>query len=134
MSVVRWSDAELREFVLAAPRLDRGEEITADVVRAAFREQFVARSVASIQRRMLARVGAMTASEGIAVFACDLLENSSWDPRRDWLLMSPAPWAALEEWVGDEAILIHRRAMRGRKKDAATLAGIAEASTRPELE
>jgi hypothetical protein len=134
MSVVRWSDAELREFVLAAPRLDRGEEITADVARAAFREQFVARSVATIQRRMLARVGSLTAAEGIAVFACDLLENSSWDPRRDWLLMSPAPWAALEEWVGDEAITISRRAMRGRKKDAAILAGIEDASSRPELE
>src|ERR1700712_5606989 len=80
MSVVRWSDAELREFVLAAPRLDRGEEITAGVARRAFPRQFVASSVASIQHRMLARVGAMTASEGITVFACDLLENSSCDP------------------------------------------------------
>ncbi len=101
--------------MLAAPQLGLGEPVTAGVA-------------------MLARVGAPVSADGIAAFACDLLEDSSWDPRRDRLLMSTSPWVALEEWVGDEAILVHRRAKRVRKKDAAALAGIEEASSRPELE
>jgi hypothetical protein len=134
MSTTRWTDRELRDFVLSAPRLDGGEEVLADVARARFIEELGVRVVPLVQKTVLASVGVSTSAEGVALFACDLVENSRWDSRRDWLLMCSSPWGYLAEWVAEDVVKSHRSATRRSKKDACVLDGIAEASGRRALD
>ncbi|MET4704929.1 hypothetical protein [Frigoribacterium sp. UYMn621] len=130
MSTTRWTDRELRDFVLSAPLLDGGEKVLADVARARFIEELGIRVVPVVQKSVLATVGVSTSPEGVALFACDLVENSRWDSRRDWLLMCSSPWGFLAEWVTTDVVKSHRAATRRSKKDLRVLEGIAEASAR----
>jgi hypothetical protein len=127
-----WSDDDLRAHVLH----QRGffESPTAD--DEARREECIRqmhRIVPALQQRLLESVGAATDADGVAVLATEAIDRSS-DPRRFWLVASTTPWETLEEWIGDELVLISKRAAKKRKKDRKVLDGIAEASTRRELE
>jgi len=57
MSSERWSDRELRAFVMRAPRLNWGDGELAEVERRAFRAQVVAFVAPGIQARVLSRSG-----------------------------------------------------------------------------
>jgi len=70
MSSERWSDRDLRAFVVRAPRLSWGDSELADVERRAFRAQLVAIAAPGIQARVLAEIGALTSPEGLAVLCC----------------------------------------------------------------
>ncbi|MES2094127.1 MAG: hypothetical protein V4531_09990 [Actinomycetota bacterium] len=134
MSTTRWTDRELREFVLGAPRRGEGEAVLADVTRARFIEELTIRVVPVVQKAVLATVGVSTSAEGVAAFACELVENSRWDSRRDWLLMCSSPWEFLAEWIALDVAKSHRSVARRSKKDARVLEGIAAASGREALD
>ena len=134
MSSERWSDRDLRAFVMRAPRLSWGDNELADVDRRAFRSQLGAVIAAGIQSRVLSEVGALTSPEGLAILACEMLEDYTDPKKRDWLLVSAEPWAYLEKWVAESVITTYRAAMGRGVKDAKVLEGIAAASSRDALE
>jgi hypothetical protein len=136
MSSERWSERELRAFVMRAPRLNCADSELAEVERRAFRAQVVAFVAPGIQSRVLSEVGSLTSLEGIAVLTCELLEDGDWvdGKKRTWLLVSAEPWQYLEQWIAESVIHNYRAMIGGRAKDRKVLAGIAAASTRNAIE
>jgi hypothetical protein len=134
MSSAHWSDRDLRAFVQLAPRLEWGDAELADLERRNFCAQLLVRVVPTVRERVLASVGIVTAPEGIALFACELIEDGRYDRRRDALLLSTDPWLQLTDWLSLEVLRSCRATMKARKKDAAALEGIAAASSRLELD
>jgi len=130
----RWSDRDLRAFVVRAPRLSWGDSELADVERRAFRAQLVAIAAPGIQARVLAEIGALTSPEGLAVLCCEMLEDYVDARKRDWLLVCAEPWAYLEQWVAESVVKNYRATIRRREKDAKVLEGIAAASSRGAIE
>jgi hypothetical protein len=133
MSSERWSDRDLRAFVVRAPRLSWGDDTLSDVQRAAFRHQVEQIIAAGVQSRVLAEVGALTSAEGIAVLACEVLEDYVEPKKRDWLLVSGEPWKYLEQWLAESITKTYRAAVKRRTQDAKVLEGIAAASSREAL-
>lgn len=136
MSSERWSDRDLRAFVMRAPRLAWGDSELAEVERRAFRAQVVAFVAPGIQARVLSEVGSLTSLEGLAVLACELLEDGDWvdSRKRAWLLVSAEPWQYLEQWIAESMIHNYRATIGTRAKDRKVLAGIVAASTRDAIE
>jgi hypothetical protein len=136
MSSERWSDRDLRAFVVRAPRLSWGDSELAEVERRAFRAQVVAFAAPGIQTRVLAAVGSLTSLEGLAVLSCELLEDGDWidSKKRAWLLVCAEPWQYLEQWIAESVIHNYRATIGRRTKDLKVLAGIVAASTRDAIE
>jgi hypothetical protein len=136
MSSERWSDRELRAFVMRAPRLSWGDSELAEVERRAFRAQLVAFVAPGIQSRVLSEVGSLTSLEGLAVLACELVEDGDWvdSKKRAWLLVSAEPWQYLEQWIAESVVHNYRSMVRTRSKDRKVLAGIVAASSRDAIE
>lgn len=134
MSSAHWSDRDLRAFVQNAPRLEWGDAELADLERRNFCAQVMERVVPTVRERVLASVGIVTAPEGIALYACELIEDGRYDRRRDALLLSVDPWFQLTDWLSVEVLKSSRATVKARKKDAAVLEGIAAASSRRELD
>lgn len=132
MSSQRWSDDDLRTYVLRAggffdAMTDGAAERRADCIRE------MQRIVPGLQQRLLETSGATTSPDGVAILAAEVIDRSN-DPRRYWVVASTTPWEHLEEWIGDELVRLAKRAAKKRKRDRAALDGITAASTRRELE
>jgi hypothetical protein len=134
MSSAHWSDRDLRAFVQAAPRLEWGDAELADLERRNFAAQLLDRVIPTVRERVLARVGVATAPEGIAIYACELLEEARYERRRNWLLLCVDPWRYLTDWLTTEVVNECRATAKARRKDAAVLEGIAAASSCLEIE
>jgi len=136
MSSERWSDRDLRAFVVRAPRLTWGDSELAEVDRRAFRAQLVAIAAPGIQARVLAGIGALTSLEGLAVLSCELLEDGDYvdSKKRAWLLVCAEPWQYLEHWVAESVVHNYRATIGRRTKDLKVLAGIVAASSRDAIE
>jgi len=134
MSTVRWSDGELRRFVVNAPSLSWGEETLAELARQRFGSELRHRVVPRVQARLLAKAGVPLSAEGVCLFAGELVEDSRYDRRRDWLLLCADPWEYLTEWVGDAVLRSYKSTIGRSRKDAPFLEGIAAASSRQSIE
>ncbi|MEO7720311.1 MAG: hypothetical protein ABIS08_00170 [Pseudolysinimonas sp.] len=136
MSSERWSDRDLRAFVMRAPRLSWGDSELAEVERRAFRAQLVAIAASGIQTRILAEVGSLTSLEGLAVLSCELLEDGDYvdSKKRAWLLVCAEPWQYLEQWVTESVVHNYRATIGRRTKDLKVLSGIVAASSRDAIE
>ena len=135
MSGNRWSDDELRRYVLHSAELFWLSPEQQEEKRAAARPQ-VARIVPAVQKRLLQDVGVTSSDDGVILLATQLIEWSR-DPRKFWLILSTTPWDYLEDWIGDELVAVYKRAAKARKKakkEKKALKGIAAASSRRELE
>jgi hypothetical protein len=127
-----WNDDEFRTF-LSTLRTGGifGNDVD-DTERWEFIRQARLRIVPEVQRRLLADVGVPVDPYGVAIIAFEALEES-WGKRRTWLLASSDPWGFLTDLVTRELRSAYRSAAR-KRGDGKQLAGIASASTRPELE
>jgi hypothetical protein len=134
MSSERWSDRDLRAFVMRAPRLSWGDSELAEVDRCAFRTQLISIAAPGIQTRVLAEIGALTSADGLAALACEMLEEYVDARKRDWLLVCAEPWQYLERWVAESVVTTYRATVRRPSKDAKVLEGIAAASSRDAIE
>lgn len=134
MSTVRWSDGELRRFVVNAPSLSWGEETLAELARQRFGSELRHRVVPRVQARLLAKAGVPLSAEGVCLFAGELVEDSRYDRRRDWLLLCADPWEYLTDWVGDAVLRSYKSTIGRSRKDAPFLEGIAAASSRQSIE
>lgn len=126
-----WTDDEFRAFIttlhsggLLGPEPDAYE-------RARFLREASVRLVPDVQRRVLADVGVTISPAGVASVAYDVLEGV-WGKRRTWLLVTVDPWGFLADLVAREIRSAYRASARSRR-DGRELAGIAHASSRPEL-
>ena len=134
MSTVRWTDRELREFVLRAPRLNWDDQIIAELARSQFRAEALERIIPVVQERLLAEGGVQSSAEGIAMLACEILEDAQYERRREWLLACAEPWAFLATWIANSVVRSYKSTIGKPRKDRRTLAGIAEASSRPAID
>jgi len=130
----RWSDRDLRAFVMRAPRLSWGDDELAELDRRQFRSQVVALISDGVQSRVLSEVGALTSPEGLAALTCEMLEDYVDPKKRDWLLVSAEPWQYLEKWVAESVVKTYRATVGRGLKDVKVLEGIAAASSRDALE
>jgi hypothetical protein len=134
MSTVRWTDRELREFVLRAPRLNWDDQLVADLARSQFHTEALERIVPVVQERLLAEGGVPSSADGIALLACEIVEDSHYERRREWLLVCAEPWEYLATWIADSVVKSYKTTIGKSRKDRRTLAGIAEASSRPAID
>ena len=106
MNDVRWSDAELREFIEAESHVSWFSDVSdRDDVRTRFREEARAQIAPVVQARLLERVGVLTDPEGVAAVTLDLtLELCCKDDARRWLLVSTEPWEYLADWITSEIV------------------------------
>ena len=128
-----WSDAQLRTFLsslraggIFAPDVDVFE-------RAEFIRQAGLRIVPEVRRRVLAEVGATVDAHGVALIAYQVLEDAKWSKQATWMMVAPRPWEFIADLVAREIRTSYRATARTRGDDK-KLAGIAEASSRAELE
>ena len=117
MNDVRWSDAELRNFVNAESHVSWFSDATErEDERARFRSEARTRIAPAVQAGMISRVGVVTDPEGIALVATDLaLELCCRDDARRWLLVSTEPWNYLIEWITLEVVKSYK-ATAGKKR------------------
>ena len=127
-----WSAQRFREFLTLLRGGVFGPPIP-DEERDDFLRQAQVRIVADVQRRVLADVGSLVDGEGVALVAYELLEDCASDSRRTWLLAGSDPWRYLADLVARQVTAAYEEAVRCIGDDD-ELAGILNASTRPELE
>jgi hypothetical protein len=117
MDSINWSDNQLRNYVMRESYVawPRGQ-----LELGTLREQFLAqarlRIAPAVQAKLLARFGALTDPEGIAMVSIDLAQDlCGRDDARRWLLVSTEPWDSLIEWIARE-IVKSQRSMAGKAR------------------
>jgi hypothetical protein len=104
MNDVRWSDSELRKYILSETHYEyEYDTALTNAARDRFRAEAAVRVVPGVQARLLEEIGTVTDPNGIALVARELLIGICCDTaKRRWLLVSPEPWSYIEGWVARE--------------------------------
>jgi hypothetical protein len=101
--------AALRELVRRVEVDWRGEDVPDDE-RERFRRHVATHVAPVVRTRVLETVGVAVDVEGVAIVADLLLDDTSCDDERRWLLVSPDPWAYLADWLAAVVARSYRRA------------------------
>jgi len=124
-----WDDRRFRAFVA-----ERGGGFFAPELAEDEREEFVRQAELRVapeaQRRLLRRVGSTVDARGVALVAFDVVDESSLDRRRTWLLACADPWAFLTDLVVRELVAAYDETVKADEEDDAQIAGIVAASSR----
>jgi hypothetical protein len=124
-----WTDDELRTFLTKIRSGGIFGSLDSDD-RDAFVSQALIRVIPAVQQKLLTDIGAVIDPRGVALAACELLEDTVFESSRVWLLSTSAPWDFLVEMVTRDVRRAYQSTAGALGDIDAELDGILRASTR----